>query len=190
MKFFLLNTTNLQLIPLSLKYKFGILLSLFVFGLLSFTSGIVYLKTNPKVFDWESDVVVIDASQIEFTQNNLINKLKQWNIKFPHIVLAQSMLETNNYKSSIFKENHNLFGMKEAKRRVTISQGTNRNHAYYNNWVESLLDYGFYQSHYLSNIKTEEQYYSYLEQYYAEDDEYVIKIKKLVEDNNLKAEIK
>jgi uncharacterized FlgJ-related protein len=96
------------------------------------------------------------------------------------------MLETNNYKSSIFKENHNLFGMKEAKRRVTLSKGTNRNHAYYNSWIESLLDYGFYQSHYLNDIRTEQQYYNYLSQYYAEDGEYVNKIKKIIKEKNLK----
>jgi hypothetical protein len=187
MKLFLYKTHTLELKPIPFKHKFIVLMSIVTFGLLSFTSGVVYLKTNPNVFDWESDIVIIDASKVEFTQTNLIGMIKQMHIRFPHIVLAQSMLETNNYKSPIFKENNNLFGMKEAKRRVTLSSGTNKNHAYYNNWIESLLDYGFYQSHYLSNIKTEQQYYNYLSQNYAEDEEYVIKIKSLIEKNNLKS---
>jgi uncharacterized FlgJ-related protein len=186
MKLFLYDKNDLQLVPFSVKHKLMVFVTFFGLGLLSFTSGVVYLKTNPQAFDWEKEVVIIDPNQLEFSEENLVELMKEWNVRFPHIVLAQSMLETNNYKSSIFKENHNLFGMKEAKRRVTISKGTNRNHAYYNSWIESLLDYGFYQSHYLNDIRTEQQYYNYLSQYYAEDGSYVEKIKKIVKEKNLK----
>ena len=105
----------------------------------------------------------------EFSEDKLIAKLKELNVKFPYIVLAQSKLETGNFTSKIFRENNNLFGMREAKQRITTAQGTENNHAYYHSWQESILDYAFYQCRYLSNINSEEQYFNYLKQSYAED---------------------
>lgn len=186
MNLFIYKKDELSFVAFSIKQKIMVFVTFIGLGLVSFSSGVVYLKSNPQSFDWESEIVIINPNQKEFSEENLVELMKQWNIKFPHIVLAQSMLETNNYKSSIFKENHNLFGMKEAKRRVTVSKGTNRNHAYYNNWIESLLDYGFYQSHYLNEIRTEQQYFNYLSQYYAEDSNYITKIKKIIKEKKLK----
>lgn len=186
MNLFIYKKDELSFVAFSVKQKLMVFVTFVGLGLVSFSSGVVYLKSNPQAFDWESEIVIINPNQKEFSEENLVELIKQWNIKFPHIVLAQSMLETNNYKSSIFKENHNLFGMKEAKRRVTVSKGTNRNHAYYNNWIESLLDYGFYQSHYLNEIRTEQQYFNYLSQYYAEDSNYITKIKKIIKEKKLK----
>ena len=105
--------------------------------------------------------------------------MKELNIKFPHIVMAQSKLETNNFKSGIFKENHNLFGMKEARVRINTAKGTNRNHAYYDNWESSVYDYAFYQCRYLSALTTEAEYYRYLAGSYAEDPHYVSKVKNI-----------
>jgi uncharacterized FlgJ-related protein len=186
MNLFIYKKDELSFVAFSIKQKVMVFVTFIGLGLVSFSSGVIYLKSNPQAFDWESEIVIINPNQKEFSEENLVELMKQWNIKFPHIVLAQSMLETNNYKSSIFKENHNLFGMKEAKRRVTVSNGTNRNHAYYNNWIESLLDYGFYQSHYLNEIRTEQQYFNYLSQYYAEDSNYITKVKKIIKEKKLK----
>jgi len=121
-----------------------------------------------------------------FTEDRLIKEIDRLNFKFPHIVLAQSKLETSNYTSIIFLENNNLFGMKEAKVRLNLAQGTERSHAYYNTWQESLMDYALYAATYLKTLSTEEQYYAYLEQNYAEDPKYVNKLKKLIESQGLK----
>lgn len=56
-------------------------------------------------------------------------------------VMAQSILETNHYKSNIYKKNNNLFGMKLAKTRLTTAHGENRGHAMYVNTETSLVDY-------------------------------------------------
>jgi flagellum-specific peptidoglycan hydrolase FlgJ len=100
--------------------------------------------------------------------------------------MAQSMLETGHWESDIFLENHNLFGMKEARVRINTAEGTNRNHAYYENWRESVYDYAFYQCRYLSGIHTEAEYYRYLGLSYAESDDYVNSLKKVVEREKLK----
>ena len=121
----------------------------------------------------------------EFNEDKLIRKLKELNIKYPHIVLAQAKLESNNYSSRIFIENNNLFGMKEARVRVNLAKGTQHKHAYYNTWQESVLDYAFWMSTYGSKCKTEQQYYDLLNGY-AEDTGYQAKLKNLISKNQLK----
>jgi flagellum-specific peptidoglycan hydrolase FlgJ len=77
--------------------------------------------------------------------------------------------------------------MKEAKSRATLAKGTNRGHAYYASWQESLYDYALFYSTYLYDIKTEGEYFGYLEQYYAEDPTYVQRLKALIKKNDLKS---
>lgn len=122
----------------------------------------------------------------EFEKEKLVEMLKDLNVKFPYIVMAQSIIETGHWKSGIFLENHNLFGMKEAQRRITTAEGTNRNHAYYNHWRESVYDYAFYQCRYLSGIKSESDYFAYIGASYAEAPGYVEEIKKVIARENLK----
>lgn len=106
------------------------------------------------------------------------------NFKYPHIVLAQAKLESSNFNSTIFKENNNLFGMKQARTRPTTATGTERSHAVYNDWKDSIIDYALYSQTYLAG-KTEAEYYAYLSRNYAEDPSYVDKLKELVEKENL-----
>lgn len=113
--------------------------------------------------------------------------LKQLNVKFPYIVMAQSIIETGHWKSNIFIENHNLFGMKEARQRITTASGTESNHAFYDHWRSSVYDYAFYQSSYLKNIKTEAAYFEYLGASYAEASDYTQIVKEIIERENLKA---
>ena len=186
MKLFLYKKDDLTFVPFSVKHKVITFITFISIGLLSFSSGIVYLKSNPQFIELEREVMIINPVLTDFSEDEMISLMKEWNIKFPHIVMAQSMLETNQFTSAIFMENHNLFGMKEAAQRIHLAKGTNRNHAYYDSWVESLLDYAFYQSHYLSKIRTESQYFDYLSKHYAEDSKYVDKLKRVIKENNLK----
>jgi len=123
-----------------------------------------------------------EVKTTDFTEEKLIEYIDELNIKFPHIVLAQARLESGNFKSKIFKENNNLFGMKEAKQRISTNKGTNLGHAKYDSWKECVLDYALYQATYLSKFKTEEQYYSYLADNYAENGRYIKLIKKIAKD--------
>ena len=134
----------------------------------------------------DEEKLIIVQEFNEFSEDKLIAKLKELNVKFPYIVLAQSKLETGNFTSKIFRENNNLFGMREAKQRITTAQGTENNHAYYHSWQESVLDYAFYQCRYLSGISTEAQYFNYLKQSYAEDTSYVNRLQTIINNQNLK----
>lgn len=120
--------------------------------------------------------VLIDESD-PFSEEKFMAYLKELNIKFPKIVYAQAVLETGNFQSEVFKANNNMFGMKEASVRISTNHGTNLNHAVYNHWREAVLDYALYQASYLSNLHSEEEYYTFLGQHYAEDQTYVSKVK-------------
>ena len=136
----------------------------------------------------EKEIILLNVSDTtgEFSTDKMVYLMKELNIKYPHIVYAQSLIETGHFDSKIFKENNNLFGMKQARTRVTTAQGTQYNHAYYDNWRESVYDYAFYQCRYLSGLKNEEEYLAYLGRSYAEDPNYVSKIRGLVKRENLK----
>ena len=134
----------------------------------------------------EEKLIVIRENN-QFNESKLIQKIKELNFKFPHIVLAQSYQETGRFTSIIFKHNNNLFGMKEAKQRSTLSSGTLNNHAYYNTWSDSVVDYALFYSTYLYSIKTEDEYYDYLKQNYAEDPDYVKRLKEIIKTNKLKS---
>jgi len=138
--------------------------------------------------NFESDISVININDTlnDFSEDKLIDMLVSLNIKFPHIVLAQAKLESGNYSSKIFKENHNIFGMKEARVRIHTSKGTQFNHAYYSHWRESVYDYAFYQCRYLSTLHTEDEYYTYLSKSYAEATNYVNILKSMVIKEKLK----
>jgi hypothetical protein len=121
-----------------------------------------------------------------FSEANLIRMLKDLNVRFPHIVLAQAKIESGHFQSNIFRSNHNLFGMKQARARCTTAKSTELNHAYYNDWKESVYDYAFFQSRYLHNLRTEDQYLEYLDKNYAEAPEYDKAILRMIEDNGLR----
>ena len=134
--------------------------------------------------DTEEISKIIIKNEVEFSEPALKQLLLDLNIRFPHIVLAQAKLESGNFKSHIFLENNNMFGMKEAKRRPTTNKGTQNGHAYYENWRDCVIDYAFYQAAYLNALKTEEQYYQYLSASYAEDSSYIGKVRQMA--NSLK----
>jgi hypothetical protein len=138
--------------------------------------------------DLEKEILIVDInSRNEFDQDKLVVMLKDLNVRFPHIVVAQSRLETGGYRSRIFKENNNLFGMKQATVRVNTASGTQHNHAYYDTWRESVYDYAFYQTRYLTGAKTESEYLYVLGQSYAEDPNYVTKLQNEIKKGNLRS---
>lgn len=146
----------------------------------------IFIMPTVKKAEMEREAMVIVAQRNEFSEEKLIEMIKHLNFPFPYIVLAQAIHETNHYSSPVYIENHNLFGMKQAIVRITTSRSTNRDHAVYDSWMDSVYDRAFYSATYLSNVKTEEDYYSFLSQSYAIDKEYVSKLKEIIEQYKLK----
>lgn len=115
-----------------------------------------------------------------FSERNLMQAIKDVGIKYPDIVLAQAKIETGHFTSKVFKENRNLFGMKLAESRQTTAIGKLNNHAVYMNWKQSIMDYKLWQNRFIGKLHTKKQYLKYLDKYYAENNKYVILIKKMI----------
>jgi uncharacterized FlgJ-related protein len=147
------------------------------------------IETKAELLTQEEKILLIESID-PFNEYRLMAMMIELGIKFPYIPYAQSKLETGSWRSSVFIENHNLFGMKEATRRVSTAKGSNKGHAYYDTWRESVYDYAFYQCRYLGNIKTENEYFQYLSATYAEDTTYVDKLKRIIQNEGLKEKFK
>ena len=96
---------------------------------------------------------------------NICKELVLQNVKFPKVVLAQCILESN-CKS----EFNNLLGMKHTNGRYTTSIGQTNSYATYNTWQDCIKDYKIWQSNYTGAINTELNYLNYLDRNYAELD--------------------
>lgn len=126
-----------------------------------------------------------EVLEAQFSEQALIAEIGVLNFKFPHIVLAQAKLETGYFSSNIFRENNNLFGMKRPRVRPTYAVGENRGHAVFEHWQDSVKDYRLY-SHLYMDFDSEWQYYNYLARVYAEDPNYVNKVKYIIRTEGLK----
>lgn len=128
----------------------------------------------------------IENLKNEFSNDELKKYLKEIHIKFPDIVYAQAVLETGNFCSPLFIAHSNMFGMKLAKNRPQVYSYVTKNGyiGHGNNWKESVINYALFQAAYMRKLN-KDQYYAYLKDNYAEDPNYVKKLKKIVENNKM-----
>lgn len=175
MNLYKINKNNLTYERISIwdisKY---VLLIALIFSGFGFTGGVKITQIIEKI------PVIIRAEEEEFNQENLIKEIKKIGFKYPDIILAQAILETDSFRSSIFKYNGNLFGMKVSHLRPSTATCKNREHAVYNTWQESVIDRAMWDCMYLNKIKSEKEYLQLLGEFYAEDDLYVSKLKQLI----------
>jgi len=183
--FYIYNKKEVKFQRISRAFLYINLFLLIAIGIVSFAYG-RYINVET-LTEYEKELLLVNLNEEKFSEEKLIMLMKQLNIKFPHIVLAQAKTESGHFKSKIFLENHNLFGMKQASVRVNTAKGTQYGHAYYDSWEQSVYDYAFYQCRYLGAIRSESEYYAYLAGSYAEDTNYVSKLKKMINDYNLTA---
>lgn len=117
---------------------------------------------------------------LPFSEANLISLMNSIGIAHADIVLAQAKLETGNFTSKVFIENNNLFGMRLAKQRETTAIGEQYNHAMYGGWKQSVMDYKLWQDRYAHRCKSKKAYLRYLSKNYAEDKQYINKLKQML----------
>jgi hypothetical protein len=181
MKIFQYDQTELKFKKVPYTLLLTILASILMFTtLMSYGMSKTIYKTV--VITQETQMLVM-REQNKFSEEAFDLYLNSLNMKFTEIVKAQAILESSNFSSEIFKANNNMFGMKAAALRPTTNIGTNLGHANFSTWKDCVLDYAFYYASYLREVKTEEQYYAYLGRNYAEDPNYVSKLKNIVEKN-------
>lgn len=119
----------------------------------------------------------------QITYRNLYNKIIECNIKYPDIVFAQAVLETGHFKSNLFQNANNLFGMKLPKKRETVAVGkTNGGYARFTDWESSVYDYSLWQSHIIdrNGELSRSQYYAMLDKIYSKSKGYSFKVKKII----------
>lgn len=140
-------------------------------------------------FIWKEVVVVHAEKEVviktndDFTKEKFLKEIEKYSFKYPDIIVAQAMLESSHFKSPVFIENNNMFGMREAKVRISTSKGSNLNHAYYDTWKDCIADRALYEAQYLSKLSREE-YLIYLDKVYAEGKGYSRLINKIIKDNS------
>ena len=166
-------------ISVDLFSKISLIATLLTLAAVLFTNGRVH-KEELRTRVVEREVELLFKKE-EFSEEAFINYLRDINIRFPEVVYAQAYLESGGFKSEIFKVNNNLFGMKVAKQRPTTALMLDRNHAVYDHWKSSVIDYALYQSHYLRAVKGRDEYINTIGRVYAEDPNYLGKVKKIIE---------
>ena len=174
------NEKELKFEKAAIKLAYMAVIGLVIAMIIGFVLGFIAGKCRPiNTLSNEEKVIVINKMD-PFKVDSLKDYLEQLNIKFADVVYAQAQLETAGFTSNIFRENNNLFGMKQAMRRSSTNKGEQFGHAYYDTWRESVLDYALYQCRYLSDISTRGEYLQYLKQNYAADPNYYNKLLKIL----------
>ena len=141
----------------------------------SFMVGVIIGKSiyDKLVKDITKEQVI---QEITF-EDSVYNYILELNIQHPEVVLRQARIESGNFKSRIFLENNNMFGMKIPNKRPNMVSGSNRGYAVYNSWQESIIDYALYQVYSGKNL-SQEDYIKMLNNNYAEDVNYLNKLIK------------
>lgn len=89
----------------------------------------LYNRSDSKHSRYNRDSI---ASLPELTIPNLIAEIKRNGIRHPKIVLAQAILETGWFRSSVCRNKHNLFGLTNPRTKTYYE---------FNHWTESVRAY-------------------------------------------------
>lgn len=132
---------------------------------------------------YESNVdVVEDFEDVPLSfSDSVLNFIFELRLEHPYIVYSQALVESSHFRSSVFLENNNMFGMKMPERRPTLAKGIRRGHSFFSNWQECVYDYALFQTAYMRGL-SEDEYIAKLGRSYAKNKEYE-KIIRLVKGN-------
>lgn len=149
---------------------FNVLISLAVLGLGAIVLSDHYKGDDPP----QCEVVDVKLVQPEFLlsenpEEDLIAAMDYYGVKHPEIVYAQAILETRHFRSKVYRECNNLFGLYNSRTKSYYK---------FDHWSESVVAYlDFIQDRY----KSPNDYYKFLSDIgYAEDPEYINKLKRIV----------
>lgn len=123
----------------------------------------------------------------KLTIQKLSKVVQKFKPKYPDIIIAQAIEESGHFKSDLFVNHGNLFGMKKSGARPTVACYITKNGyaGYCGDKVmmsvtdRILLDAAFYRG------LSREQYFKKLADTYASNPSYVPNLKKIIKENNL-----
>lgn len=154
---------------------------------LSVTIGVTYesgRELNAKLshtYRFTKELYSSDNVQDSCISDSILSQyLKDMRVPHAKIIMAQAKLESNNYKSELYKSNYNLFGMKVATQRVSNTNSDRNGYQSYCNWRESVMDYVLWQFTNKLDRLSDKEYFEYLSKRYAEDPNYIVKLKKII----------
>lgn len=112
-----------------------------------------------------------NESVVREISNTYLEGMRTLGIQCPEVVVAQIALETRYLTSKIYKENNNMFGMKESSRNWDI-EGGQHGHALYVDRQHSILDYREWQIQRAKGrvFKTNEEYIYFLGHLWQNED--------------------
>ncbi len=162
-----------------------LLISLIIINAIMFSVGYYSKETSNinMLTNTEEKIILLRANEIEnnsFTPKKFREYLEQLNIKYPWIVYSQSLIESAHFTSPVWKNNHNLLGMKKSTLRATKNKGTELNHAYFDTWKDCVDDYALWYNRYRICDLTEKQYLEFLQKNYAESKDYLNLLNKII----------
>ena len=111
--------------------------------------------------------------QSKSPEDGLMEALIYYEVQHPQIVYAQAVLETGHFKSDLCLNDNNLFGLYNSKK-----------HRYYTfaHWKDCVIAYKRMVQY---KYKDGDDYLNFLKEIgYAEDPEYISKLKKVVNKND------
>lgn len=163
MQHYKLNPKTLELEPAIVKvYSFKVLGLIAVCLLfLGFSSAV---KVNTIV---ERIPVYMEHKEDPCNDETVRAYIKTLNLRFPHIIYQQVIVESQHFQSPIYRDLNNLLGMECTIGRPTLGRNIGQRFAKYNTWKESLADYAIWQSYMTREVRNEEEYYYFLDKVYC-----------------------
>lgn len=154
---------------------FNIFITLAVCGL-GILQYLGYASSRGEPEESLTDIEVTNAGPTFFDKSpeeGLMEALEYYGVKHPNVVYAQAVLETGHFRSKVYRECNNLFGLYNSRTKSYYK---------FDHWSESVVAYlDFIQYKY----KPPNDYYKFLDNIgYAEDPEYINKLKRIVNRND------
>lgn len=142
-----------------------------------------FISATQGLYDESYDNLVKRWKDVKLTDSTLILLMKEIDIKSLDVVLKQAKLESGHFKSKLFKQGNNIFGMRKPKRRNTTAlDKTVQGYATYKSWVYSVIDYKLWQE----KREVKGNYYDYLKKRgYASNPSYFKLLKGIKIKNNI-----
>ena len=168
--------------------------SIFFMGVLLTSSFILTISTvfkqSNKIVDATKVSIVVPNgfySDIQYDSINnpisdeiLYNYLKTMRVPHADIIVAQAHLESQDFNSNLFKRQNNFLGMKIPSQRISTTGQGKGEYKDYANWQECTTDYIFWMHHHQAHKLNRNEYFNLLSKIYAEDPEYVEKLKGII----------
>ena len=133
-------------------------------------------KAN-EIFNAKKHLFYLTVWDKPFTPELLREAMYFEGIQSIEIAFKQAQLETGWFKSDLFVNANNLFGMRYARIRDTYAIGEYKHHAEYKTWISSVKDLALWQAWYIGKGYDLTNYFAFLlEIGYATDKKYLLKI--------------